>query len=154
MNYAALRAELLTDPLTLGYAGLSDVQASARLNATDTGRTRRRADVASSEIAQAILVADYTALGGNPTAAALSTERRYLAWLALIAAAPTVRLLNDDGSNTPVIDNLMAMFPAGSGTRTRLQALATDTISRADELGLGAVAPGDVALARSKDGGW
>jgi hypothetical protein len=154
MDYAALRAELLTDPLALGYAALSDAQAAARLNATDTGRTRRRADVSSAEITQSVTVADYTALGANPTAAALSTERRYLAWLALIAAAPSVRLLNDDGSNTPVIDNLLAMFPAGSGTRTRLQALATRAISRAEELGLGTVAPGDVTLARDREGGW
>lgn len=140
----ALAAEIDADPNAYGYAAHvaanrpGDV--AALLNEVRATITVRRADIASAEIVQAIDVADYTALGANPTAAALSTERRYLGWLALLAAAPTVRLLNDDGSNTPVVANLLAMFPNGSGTRTRLTAIASRFGSRAEQLfGTGSV---------------
>jgi hypothetical protein len=143
VNLAALKTEIQTDPLTYGYAPLvaanrpgAVAELLSRIRDGTDGEaaiTVRRADISSQEIVQAIDVADYTALPGSPTAAQLSAERRYLAWLTLIAAAPTVRLLADDGSNTPVVANLLAMFPA-SGTRTRLLALASRFGSRSEQL--------------------
>jgi hypothetical protein len=60
-----------------------------------------------------------------------------------------IRLLNDDGSNTPVIANLQGIFPAGSPTRNRLIALAVRNGSRAEQLfGTNVVvSSGDVAAA-------
>ena len=40
MNYDKLKTELATDPLARGYARMTDAEAAASLNATDTGRTR------------------------------------------------------------------------------------------------------------------
>lgn len=138
MNIVALRTELQTDPLGLGYAAViatGNHQTVADLmNLPRTIIRIRRADISSAEIASAIEVTDYPALGGNPTAAALSTERRYLAWLTAILTVPLVRLLNADGTNTPVIANFSAMFGAGTGTRTRLLALAERDGSRTEQL--------------------
>jgi hypothetical protein len=62
-----------------------------------------------------------------------------------------VRLFNDDGSNGPVALNLIAMFTAGSGTLTRLTALAQRQGSRAEQLfGVGVrVSASDIGAALS-----
>ncbi len=148
-----LKTELQTDPSSLGYAAPLAAGTMAALagllNQPRASIRIRRADIASSEVAIAIEVTDFTSLQANPTAAQLSSERRYLAWLTAILAVPAVRLLNNDGSNTPVITNFQAMFPAGSGTRTRLLALAERDGSRAEQLfGVGVVVSyQDVGLA-------
>jgi hypothetical protein len=166
MDYARLRNELLTDSLNLGYkitavlpgvyitTGFTDEQASIKLNALDTGRTRKRPDVSPAEIWQVIDMADLPSLSSNPNASQLSQERRDLTWLTGLATIPSVRLLNDDGTDTFIRTNLARLFPAGTGSRTRLLALGSMPISRATELELGFVSPGDVTLAREKAGGW
>lgn len=142
-QYQTLKTELLTDPRGYGYAPLrtsgSDNALADLLNlvrdGTNTGPAIpiRRVDVLSKELWEAIDVGDMTALPGSPTAAQLSTERRQLAWLTGLPAIPRIRLLNDDGSNTPAVTNLLAIFPV-SGTRTRITALASRNGSRAEEL--------------------
>lgn len=167
VDYAKLRAELLADALAIGYklvAGaapntyvsgtMTDAQASVKLNALDTGRTRARADVSSAEMLSVIDMADMPALATNPNGTQLSQERRDLSWFESVMNAPSVRLLNVDGTDTQIKTNFARMFPAGTGTRTRLLDLQTAPISRATELGLGTVTPGDVELARTKSGGW
>jgi hypothetical protein len=166
-DYAKLRTELLADGLNLGYklsAGaapntyvsgtMTDEQAAGLLNSLTTGRTRKRADVSSAEMLAVIDMADMPALATNPNNSQLSQERRDLAWFESVMNAPTVRLLNDDDTDTQIKANFARMFPANTGTRTRLLALQTAPISRAMELGLGVVSPSDVELARTKSGGW
>lgn len=131
----ALGTELTTDPRGYGYAAATSDAAKADLvNLRRAAIRLRRADIASREIIEAVEVGDYTALPGSPTAAQLSTERRYLAWFQALASIPVVRLLNPDGTDGPAIVNLKAMFGAGTGTRTRLAALAERDGSRAEEL--------------------
>lgn len=139
MDLAALKAELLTDPTALGYAPSrtagDDVTLASVINAARAAITIRRADITPTELVNVIDVADYTALPASPTVAQLSTERRLLAWLSgAMAASGAIRLLNDDGTNAPAVANLQAMFPAGSGTRTRILALAVRQGSRAEQL--------------------
>lgn len=164
MNYPALRTELLTDPLAWGYAAAyggslptttdvlaGDATVAGLLNDPGRGRTIRRADVTAADIWQVLDMADLPALSGSPTSAALSQERRDLAWLTgLGALSVALRLLNADGTDTQVRANLARLFPAGTGTRTRLLALAERAVTRADELVLGGVVSAlDVARARS-----
>jgi hypothetical protein len=153
IDYAALKAECLTDPTGLGLpalvatadggtstGGTRAADVAAALNLVRASIQVKRSDIAPSEICNAINVADYTALPGTPTAAQLSTERRYLAWLTGLMSVPTVRLQNDDGTDAPAVTNLKAMFAGGTGTLTRLQALQTRTGSRVEQLfGAGAV---------------
>lgn len=144
MTLQALKNELLTDVQSYGYAAFiaasEPENCAAALNKVRTGNdgeaaiTVRRADISSQEIVEAIVVADYTALPGSPTAAQLSAERRYLAWMGNLAAVGTVRLLNDDGSDGPVITNLKAMFNGGTGTIARLNAISSRPGSRAEQL--------------------
>jgi len=138
MNYSGLRAELTTDPLAIGYAPLSDQAAADKLNAANTGRTRQRTAVPVQEVFSAVDNAAW------PSTAALQDKWRG------ILSMPAV-----DASNANTRGILGSIFPNSGGTaatNTRLLALATETISRATELGLEAVAAVDVARARA--GEW
>lgn len=151
INYGALKTELNTDPAGLGYAPFlakgDDVDLANLLNFVRDGTTAcpvnnvigaaitvRRADIDVASVYAAIAVSDYTSLPTNPNSTQLSTERRLLAWLTGLAAMATIRLLNDDGTDTPVIANFKAMFAAGTATLTRLNTLSTRNGSRAEQL--------------------
>jgi hypothetical protein len=144
INYTALKTELETDPIGYGYApfyaagdngALADMLNLVR-DGTNGGPaiSIRKSDVASKDIWEAIAIDDFPALPANPNNTQLSTERRSLSWLEGLANIQTIRLLNNDGSNTPVIANLQGIFPAGTGTRNRLIALASRNGSRAEQL--------------------
>jgi hypothetical protein len=144
IDYVALKAELETDPVGYGYApfynagdngALADMLNLVR-DGTNGGPaiSIRKSDVIGKEIWESIAIADFPALPANPNNSQLSTERRSLSWLEGLANYDTIRLLYDDGSNTPVIENLQGIFPAGTGTRNRLIALATRNGSRAEQL--------------------
>lgn len=135
MDYQALRNELLNDPATLGYGGLSNAAAANKLNALDTGRTVSRTRVEVTEIFNAID-------DGAWPSTALNQDK-----LRAILSMPFI-----DASNTNTRSIFGAIFPnsgATQATRTRLLALSTRTVSRAEELGLGFVTEGDVAIARA-----
>lgn len=144
IDYPALATEINTDPRSYGYAAHvaagNDQAVAGLLNLARDGTNGgpavviRRADIASREIMEAIRITDYTALPANPNTSALSQERRALSWLESLVNADRVRLLNDDGTNNPVMSNFADMFPAGTGTRDRLVALAQRHGSRAEEL--------------------
>lgn len=151
MDRTALKTELITDPAALGYAPYVTAKNAAALCALlnfardgvtacpvngvgGAAITIRRADISFVDFWNAISVADMTALPTNPTATQLSNERRYLAWLSGLAGLSALRLQNDDGSDTEIVANIKAIFSAGSGTLTRLNALATRSGSRAQQL--------------------
>ena len=136
MDYGKLRTELTTDPVALGYSGLSHAAAAAKLNATDTGRTLPRTAVPVAEIFNAIVNADWPAVGSQ-------AESKLMALLQM-------QSIDASHANTRAI--IGSVFGAGTQTRTNLLALGSRTVSRAEELGLGLVTEGDVAIARG--GGW
>lgn len=161
LSYTALKTELQTDPLTYGYAALltagNHTAICALLNKLRDGTDGKpaiaikRADVSASEVMNAIDVADYTSIGTTPTAAQLSTERRFLSWLGCVCGVPDgrIRLVNDDNTDAPAVKNFKAMFAAGTATLTRLTALASRTGTRAEALfGSGTVIQeNDIAVA-------
>jgi hypothetical protein len=158
LTRAQLAAELTGDPEGIGYAPHVASGAHATLadllNAPRAGIVVRRQDVSVAEIYSAIRVADYTPLPANANAVQLSTERRYLAWLSgLGALGGSVRVLNEDDTDTPIAENLRAMFPAASATWQRLVALARRDGSRAEQLGgFGTVVtPAEIALALNEE---
>lgn len=134
IDYAALKTELLTATYATPRNAGSDQGCADLINAPSASIPIRRGDVASDDISNAIVVADYTVLPGTPSVAQLSTERRLLAWITGVMAVGTVRLLNTDGTDAPAITNFKAMFAAGTGTLTRLTALASRNGSRAEQL--------------------
>lgn len=149
INYTALAAEINTDPLGYGYAAQvaagSDVGVADLLNQVRAGGdgfptiTVRRADITPSEVLEAIDTRD---LKASPTVLEGS-------WLESITQQRTMRLLNDDGSNTRVLANLRRLVNDTNGSQTRVNAIANRNGSRAEQLfGTGTyVDPQDVARA-------
>ena len=133
-DYAQLRVELTTDPVAMGYAGLSDADAATRIM-DPTRRSRPQTSVSSREVLNQIDNGAWPATGTNQDK------------LAAILGAGQI-----DPSNVNTRSIIGALFPASgatAATRTRLEALASVSISRAEELGLGPVAALDVSRARS-----
>lgn len=131
MDIEVLRAELLTDPLGRGYAGMTDAQAAASLNAVN--RTPARGVVDSYLVVNATVATEWTALSA-------AEKQRYQT----IVGAGKV-----DNGNANVQAAFLAMFAGGTTTRTNLIALAGGpSISRAAELGLPFVGAHHVAEAR------
>ena len=153
IDHAVLATEVQLPAYDALRAAGNDQGIADALNAVQAGITIRRADVSSEELWEAIQVSDMTALPGNPTAAQLSVERRQLAWLSGLPSIPRLRLLNDNGTNAPAAENLLAIFPNGSGTRTRIVALASRQGSRAEELFGAGTRIGSLDVARALERG-
>ena len=142
MDYEILVAEIENDPEALGITailagGLSESEKNtaiaALLNAVD--RVHDLETVTGQQIFEAIVPAELNAL---------TIDQKTV--LFGIIGMGTIRI---NGTNTRAA--LAGMFSAGP-TRTALQALQTDTISRAIELGLGVVTDGHVHSARLRIG--
>ena len=134
MNYEALKAEVLDDPLGVGYSSMTDDLVAAALNVVN--RTRNRQSMSASEVLNAVDVADYNGLT-NAAEAKL--------WDLL-----GIGDLNPFGVEATL---MVQLFGAGSATITELQALRVEVMSRAVELNmLGAsaeVGPSHIAIARA-----
>lgn len=129
-DYAKLSIEVLTDPLVLGYSGMTDQQVSDSLN--DPARPYERSIVPSHKVFDAIVPAEYVSLS------AANKER-----LGTVLSMGDVDL---SGANTR--SALGGMFSAGP-TRDNLIALQNGPpISRAQEIGAGKVGPGVIAEVR------
>jgi hypothetical protein len=132
MDLLTLRNELLTDPLTRGYAGMGDVAAAASLNTANRATTRTV--IPAREIINATVPSEWLALTANE-------KQRYQT----ITGAGDV-----DASNQNVRDAFLAMFAGGTATRTALAALQNGlNVSRATEIGLPFVGAHHVAAARA-----
>lgn len=131
MDYILLKSELISDPLVRGYSSMTDAQAAGDLNSKY--RTVPVRVLASHEIFEAIVPSEYDALANT-------AKDKLKAMLAMGTIDPY-------GANTS--STFSALFAAGTQTRANLLALRTTAISRAEELGLGVVAPGHVYKARN-----
>lgn len=135
MDYVILHDELTTDPLSRGYSALSDAQAAADLNTAYRTRTLEQLD--QSDVYNAMVVAEFTAL---------SADARQEVWnIVQVGGASGLWVRPGDTART----RLIALFGAGSDTIQALAALLTEDISRATELSLGTVKPGHVTKARA-----
>ena len=131
MDLDALKAEIDSDPLTRGYAGMDDAAVAASLNTAD--RSRDKTSVSGSDIFAQIDGAELDALSD-----AARTE------ILQLCAIDTVDPFG------PAANIVLRVFAGAAGTVTRpaLSAFRVETISRAEELGLGVVATGHVEEAR------
>lgn len=110
-----LKAELTDDPLGRGYSAMSDQEAADDLNTEY--RSRNRTSMTSTEVFNAIVVADFLALADG--------DRN------------TVMAIMGFGEINPFgreADVFISIFGAGSGTITALAFLRVEPISRAVEL--------------------
>lgn len=141
----AIKAELTNNPLTLtGYLALDPANDEANANALNLVRTQCQIDRESipvSEIAKAIDRDEFNA--------ASAADRQYIA---MVTAGGDV----NPEATSEVREGLLQIFAAGTESRASLQALLTESASRARQLfKLGTlsvdqqVTPSDVANARN-----
>lgn len=129
MDLIALKTEITTDPVALGYAGKTDEAIADLLNRQN--RTPNRDSISGGMIAANVIKSEYAALS--------AADKAYFNMLIPAVDMPLTTTLKTE---------LAALFPAGSATRTNLAAAVKRTGSRAEELGLGRVTPSDVADAK------
>lgn len=128
MDYIALKAELDAGHPDTGAYDADDSLAADQLNALN--RTRNRTSMSGSEVLNAIDKTEYLDL---------SDAMKQLVWNVL-----HIGQLNPFGVEAA----LMLEAFGSSTTITTLNALRVEAVSRAVELGLGVIAPGDVENAR------
>lgn len=131
MDYNILRNELINDPLSRGYVGMTDQQVSDSLNTAN--RPVIRTSVDTWEVLEATVDSEYTAMS-------TANKTRYQIFI-------SAGTLDPSRPNTKAA--FASMFGPSTQTRTNLLALQLGTpISRATELGLPFVDPHNVTSAR------
>ena len=126
-----LRAELTVDPLGRNYAGLTDTQVVQSLRLVN--RTLTRTSMSGDLVFQQTNGTEFGAL----------TDAKKSQWLAFCGRDAI------DPAAPANVSFVQYVFGAGAATLTSLAASRQYSVSRADELGLGAVFEGDVARARA-----
>lgn len=113
-----LADEVQADPLARGYAGMTAEQIDASLRVAD--RTRFRTAIPNHEVFRALDLGEVEAL---------SQGKR--------DALQMVMTLDQIDATDPNVRTILGtLFPAGSTTRDNLIALAQETVSRAEEIGI------------------
>ena len=130
-NYAALHDELIGDPLGIGYAAMSDVQAVNSLNTVNQSVPVE--EVPAAELIEATIDSDWTGVG------AVDRER--------YSQMVTGGSINPSGPETQA--HIETIFGSGSATLANVVALGSRLISRGDEIGFGFVKPPHVNEARA-----
>lgn len=130
MDLRTLKIEIDTDPLARGYSGMTNIQIANSLNTAN--RTVNVTAMSGSEVLNNIADAEYTGL----------TDARRQILMQLLG----IGILNPWGKEAQV---LIHIFGAGSTTIANLSAARVKTVSRATELGLGYVYPGDIQCAKA-----
>ena len=130
MDYLILAAELITDGLSRGYAGMTDAEAAVDLNTEY--RERNRTSMSGSEIVNAVDVSEWTGLS--------DTQRRTV-W--------DIVHMGDVNPFGVEATLLIGVFGPESTTIGNLAVVRKESISRATELGLSRVREGTVAQARA-----
>ena len=126
-----LRAELTVDPLGRNYAGLTDTQVVQSLRLVN--RTLTRTSMSGDLVFRQTNGTEFGAL----------TDAKKSQWLAFCGRDAI------DPAAPANVSFVQYVFGAGAATLTSLAASRQYSVSRADELGLGAVFEGDVARARA-----
>ena len=124
-----LAAELTNDPLSRGYAGMSNAQVVVSLRTENRSRIRARMD--ASEVFQAIDIAEFNA----------KTEAQQRNVLAVLGFGS----VNPQGKEAALFTSI---FGGGSATITALAAARLENVSRAVELAIPNVYEIDVAAVR------
>ncbi len=129
MDYNKLALEIKDDPLKRGYKKMSNDEICVSLRVKD--RTRVIDSIPSSTVIEATALTEYVSL---------SASQRDIYWGMLAGGE-----IKPSGTRTKQI--YASLFAPSSSTRTNLITLATESITRAEELGLGEVYVGHVGKA-------
>jgi hypothetical protein len=126
--------EITNDPLARGYAGMTNEEVSNDLNTVY--RTRNRASMSGDEIYQQTVPAEFLALTAD-------NKQLWMAFCGRDSINPFA---------TANVQTVVQIFGSVSTTVANLNASRVESVSRAVELGLGFVLPGEVDTARTYGG--
>lgn len=157
-SYADLKTELTTDPLTRGYANMTDAAAAGSLTTADIGVT---VDVPVASVMNTLMVrgvwpAIELLSRGAETADTTHDNalKAAVALVRLVTATPSQSVMMTDATTKAVVEAELAALVA-EGTIAQADsdavlALAAVTVSRASQIGWpGGVSAADVTKARS-----
>lgn len=146
MDIEKLKSELTVDPESMGYAALSDADASVALNIANRDytvpldsrtalewamRTGRLADIETATTA------------GTPAIQSIALGVKHL------LGRSDTEIDMDNPDHVAMVDGLVAGGVIDAGNKAELVTMSTSQRSRADELSLGQVRVGHVEKARS-----
>ena len=146
-NIALLKSEIDSDPLGRGYSGMDDTAVAVDLN---TAYRTKKEPISSAELLA--WSASDARLQNIKNAAenGATDDLKSLAQAAyLIVTRDGTTLDLNLADRVAMLDSLVAAGVLTDADRTSLDALATVSISRAEELALGLVRAGTVQQARS-----
>lgn len=129
---AILNTEITDDPLTLGYAGKTDPEIAAILNAVNENYEIDREAIDGQELQMAVVISEYVDL----------TDIQRMGWQALLSAGSGVIAVADGRVKAQVA----AIWGVGTTTRANLVALQTRAASRAEVLIGRSISTTDVAV--------
>jgi len=145
-NIAILKSEIDSDPLGRGYSGMDDTAVAVDLN---TAYRTKKEPISSAELLA--WSASDARLQNIKNAAenGATDDLKSLAQAAyLIVTRDGTTLDLNLADRLAMLDSLVAAGVLTADDRTSLDALATVSISRAEELAIGRVRAGDVIQAR------
>ena len=145
-NIAILKSEIDSDPLGRGYSGMDDTAVAVDVN---TAYRTKKKPISSAELLA--WSASDARLQNIKNAAenGATDDLKSLAQAAyLIVTRDGTTLDLNLADRVAMLDSLVAAGVLTAADRTSLDALATVSISRAEELSIGRVRPGDVIQAR------
>jgi len=145
-NIALLKSEIDSDPLGRGYSGMDDTAVAVDLN---TAYRTKKEPISSAELLA--WSASDARLQNIKNAAenGATDDLKSLAQAAyLIVTRDGTTLDLNLADRLAMLDSLVAASVLTADDRTSLDALATVSISRAEELAIGRVRAGDVIQAR------
>jgi len=140
-----LKDEITSDPLAIGYAGMTDQQVADSLNTA----SRTRLNPLSRNDAIRWLARHDGVDKLEKAASTGSQTSRSIAKAVLLLIQSETTLDVADEEIMGMIDQLVTGNVFTSAEKGDLVMLATETISRAQEIGLGRVNEGDIASARA-----
>ena len=146
VNIAILKSEIDSDPLGRGYSGMDDTAVAVDLN---TAYRTKKEPISSAELLA--WSASDARLQNIKNAAenGATDDLKSLAQAAyLIVTRDGTTLDLNLADRVAMLDSLVAAGVLTAADRTSLDALATVSISRAEELAIGRVRAGDVIQAR------
>ena len=146
VNIAILKSEIDSDPLGRGYSGMDDTAVAVDLN---TAYRTKKEPISSAELLA--WSASDARLQNIKNAAenGATDDLKSLAQAAyLIVTRDGTTLDLNLADRLAMLDSLVAAGVLTADDRTSLDALATVSISRAEELAIGRVRAGDVIQAR------
>lgn len=138
MDYKTLNGEIVNDPLGRGYSGLSNLEIANSLNTKN--RNINKTSITGDEIFAAT---DATEFNSLPDGSTNNSADKKTMWIAFCSR----QNLNPFGSANVAF--VQYIFGSGSTTISNLQTLRTETVSRAEELGIGNVTEGDIIRAKA-----